>query len=370
MPRKLAFSLLLAILVLFAVMAGAQAQGGGGQTTDADAQCLACHGIKGREYTLPSGETLSLYVDAETSHNSVHGQKGIPCTGCHTNITGYPHPAFTAQTQRDFQLQMYETCRQCHDEQYQATLDSMHTKALAGGNRNAAICTDCHGSHDITAPNVPREKISLTCSKCHSAIFEEYKDSVHGAALMEDGNPDVPTCIDCHGVHSISDPTTAQFRLKSPEVCGKCHRDAAIMSKYGISTDVFNTYVADFHGTTVTIFERQSPDQATNKAVCFDCHGVHNIKAVNDPEASVVKENLLVTCRKCHPDADTNFPASWTSHYIPDTKHEPLVYYVNLFYTLLIPGVIGFMIAFVSLDALHRIWLRVRGRFSKEAAHE
>ena len=199
----------------------------------------------------------------------------------------------------------------------------------------------------------------MTCSKCHSAIFEQYKESVHGAALLEDGNPDVPTCVDCHGVHSIEDPTTAAFRLKSPETCGGCHRDEAKMNKYGISTAVFNTYVADFHGATVTMFERQSPDQATNKAVCFDCHGVHNIKAVNDPEATVVKENLLTTCRRCHPDADANFPASWTSHFIPDKDHNPLVYYINLFYTLIIPATIGFMVAFVGLDALRRITLRL-----------
>lgn len=134
------------------------------------------------------------------------------------------------------------------------------------------------------------------------------------------------------------------------------------MSKYGISTAVFNTYVADFHGTTVTLFERQHPDQPTNKAVCFDCHGIHNIKAVDDPEATVVKENLLQTCRKCHPDADVNFPASWTSHYIPDRERYPLVYYINLFYRIIIPGTIGFMLSFVMLDAFRRLLIRMRRR--------
>ena len=79
----------------------------------------------------------------------------------------------------------------------------------------------------------------------------------------------MPTCIDCHGVHNIGDPTTAEFRLKSPEMCAKCHTDPAIMDKYGISTQVLNTYVADFHGTTVTLFEKQSPDAETNKPVCY-----------------------------------------------------------------------------------------------------
>ena len=34
----------------------------------------------------------------------------------------------------------------------------------------------------------------------------QYRESVHGDALVH-GNPDVPTCIDCHGVHDIPDPT-------------------------------------------------------------------------------------------------------------------------------------------------------------------
>jgi hypothetical protein len=65
------------------------------------------------------------------------------------------------------------------------------------------------------------------------------------------------------------------------------------MSQYDISTDVFDTYVADFHGTTVTLFEKQTPDHETNKAVCYDCHGVHNILPSTDENSSVIKANLI-----------------------------------------------------------------------------
>ena len=51
------------------------------------------------------------------------------------------------------------------------------------------------------------------------------------------------------------------FRLQSPEMCGKCHADKELMQKYGISTDVFDTYVADFHGTTVAIFKKNLQTQ-------------------------------------------------------------------------------------------------------------
>ena len=178
----------------------------------------------------------------------------------------------------------------------------------------------------------------------------------------------MPVCTDCHGAHSQDDPTTAAFRLKSPDICGKCHADAALMKKYGISTDVFNTYVADFHGTTVTLFEKQHPDQPTNKAVCTDCHGVHDIMQVTAANASVVKENLLTTCRRCHPDATTNFPDSWVGHFPPSRDRFPLVYYVNLFYKILIPAVIGGMALFVGIDAVRRIINRFRRKENREGS--
>ena len=59
-----------------------------------------------------------------------------------------------------------------------------------------------------------------------------------------------------------------------------------------------------------------------------------------------------------HPDADVNFPTSWTSHFIPSREHNPLVYYINIFYMLIIPGTIGFMITYVLLDAMNRFGFR------------
>ncbi len=191
-------------------------------------------------------------------------------------------------------------------------------RALQAGNVNAAICTDCPRlAHRARLTDPATEQVDCrmralwipqTCAKCHSTIYAQYHDSVHGAALTQEGNPDVPTCIDCHGVHNIGDPTTAAFRLKSPEICAKCHTDPAIMDKYGISTQVLNTYVADFHGTTVTLFEKQSPDAETNKPVCFDCHGVHDIARTDDPQKGLeLKENILKRCQVCHPTATDEF---------------------------------------------------------------
>jgi predicted CXXCH cytochrome family protein len=244
-------------------------------------------------------------------------------------------------------------------------LDSVHQKALAGGNFNAAVCTDCHNPHQQTRLTdkqtgalLPDARLNIpqTCARCHSAIYDTYRKSVHGAALTDAGNLDVPTCIDCHGVHNIQDPTTARFRNDVPQLCAKCHTNSEIMSKYGISTQVLNTYVADFHGTTVTLFEQVSPNTPTNKPVCTDCHGVHDISLVDNPATGIaIKKNLLGKCQRCHPDVTTeNFTDAWMSHFVASPTHFPLVYYVNLFYKVMIPAVIGGMLIFVAADFIRR----------------
>jgi hypothetical protein len=342
--------------------------------------CLECHGKPDQIKTLPSGESLYLTIDPALWEASVHGAGGYACVQCHADITTYPHPESTAQDRRDVTLEMYPTCKQCHGGNYDRTLDSVHQQSLnkwlrgeAGGNRNAAVCADCHNPHYQTRLTNPdtgeilsdaHVQIPQTCARCHSAIYDQYKESVHGKALLEFINPDVPTCIDCHGVHSIQDPTTEAFRINSPRICAQCHTDPAIMDKYGISTQVLNTYLADFHGTTVTLFQKQSPDQITNKPVCFDCHGIHNIARPDDPQRGFeIKENVLTACQKCHPDAaTTNFTEAWLSHYVPSPEKNALVYYVNLFYRFFIPTVIGGMSIFVASDIFRRYASRKRGK--------
>jgi predicted CXXCH cytochrome family protein len=196
--------------------------------------------------------------------------------------------------------------------------------------------------------------ISETCGNCHQIIFNEYKDSVHGKALF-DSDPNVPTCIDCHGVHGIGHPTTGLFRNRSPKLCADCHADNALMEAYGISTNVFDSYLTDFHGTTVEFFDQSDPNVASNKAVCYDCHGVHDIAQVDAENSHVVRENLLDTCRECHPDATADFPASWVGHYEPTFETHPFLTAVNLFYAILIPGVVGGFIFLVGTDIIRMI---------------
>ena len=327
-----------------------------------DAYCLLCHTKPDQVWTLPSGETLSVTIDTSILGHSVHGEAAeggaLACADCHGDFR-YPHPPSNARSIREFQIERYASCRTCHEEQYTRAQDSVHGAFLREGRMEAATCVDCHGGHDIQSPNEPPQRISLTCGSCHGVIFEEYRTSVHGAALLDENNPDVPTCITCHGVHDIHDPTTAEFRTDSPALCATCHADTELMAKYGISTQVFDSYVSEFHGSTMVLFEHEEGVGAPNKAVCFDCHGVHNIQPVSDESGiSSVRENLLTTCRGCHPGASADFPAAWVGHYAATTESRPVDTAMSAFYAVVIP----LSVIVVGLVMISEIVRRVRRR--------
>ncbi|GAB4502872.1 MAG: hypothetical protein Fur0035_24300 [Anaerolineales bacterium] len=326
--------------------------------------CLACHAQQAMQIPLESGETLSLYVNGESFKTSAHGAKEVACAACHSDITTFPHPERKAKSLREVTTQFSQTCQQCHADENGKTMQSVHQAARDSGNLNAAACADCHNPH-ATRPvaEMTKAETAATCAQCHNAIYETYKTSVHGSALIGEGNLDVATCTDCHGVHDIQNPTTTQFRNETPKLCAKCHTDPAIMDKYGLSTQVYSTYVADFHGATVTLFETTDPSLPTNKAVCTDCHGIHDISRVNDPATGItIKKNLLVKCQQCHPGLNENFPDAWMGHYIASPTKYPIVYYVNLFYQILIPTVLGGMAIFVISDFARRMIDRRKGK--------
>jgi hypothetical protein len=114
--------------------------------------------------------------------------------------------------------------------------------------------------------------------------------------------------------------------------------------------------VRHFHGCRVDLcvglprhnrelFRQTDPNLATNKPVCTDCHGVHEISRVDDPQTGLsLKENLLVRCQRCHPDATSDFPDAWLSHYVPSPEHYPIVFYVDLFYRIFIRGIGGMLV--------------------------
>lgn len=256
--------------------------------------CLGCHTAEGMTLSLPSKESLSVTVDLKGFEASVHGAI-LTCTSCHPKNAQYPHAPVTTRTLRDY-------------------------KKLA----------------------------AQVCSTCHPDPAKAFVESVHGRALTM-GFADVPTCTTCHGAHNIARAKTAEFRNNTPQLCGTCHADPRIMQKYGLRA-VYQTYIREFHGVTTTLYKLTKPYSPTPAAICNDCHGVHDIKSADDPASPVNRANLLTTCRKCHPEAGRYFATAWTEHKTPSPSASPLVYYVQVFYQILIPTVVGFLGFLLVLD--------------------
>lgn len=329
--------------------------------------CLTCHADNEQTKSLADGTEIHLGVNVDALANSVHGissESGeLGCVDCHGD-DAFPHDDPYPETGRAYTVKQSLACTGCHIEQTENLADDVHYTAIADGNLHSASCVDCHGSHDVQPPAEPISLISETCGDCHTTTFSEYRDSVHGVALFE-GDENVPTCTTCHGVHGITHPTTALFRNRSPELCATCHADEDLMKEYDISTNVFDSYLDDFHGTTVSLFDQSDPNVPSDKAVCYDCHGVHDITKADDTKSHVVRENLLATCRECHPDASSDFPDSWVGHFEPTLESHPLLFLVNLFYDILIPLVVGAFLVLIVVDLIGRL----RRRFSRQGEH-
>ncbi|MFC1942392.1 cytochrome c3 family protein [Chloroflexota bacterium] len=323
------------------------------ETTVSNDSCQQCHNQAGLSMALPGEETLPLYINSQEYAASVHGNM-LLCTDCHSDILDYPHPKREISSRREYSSAQYELCINCHYGNYTKALDSIHYKILPNGELRAPLCTDCHGAHAITSPSQPRAHISQMCSQCHPAIYQEYVNSVHGKALLEENNYDVPVCTDCHKSHTIEDPKTASFRLDSVHLCSDCHSNKEMMEKYGISSNVVETYLNDFHGRTVALIEKQSRDIWVEEAVCSDCHGIHDIQAVDSPHSPVIKNNLVVVCSKCHSDVNVNFSDAWLSHYEPSMEKTPLIFIVRWFYWILIPFMLVGLSVHILLDFLRK----------------
>ena len=203
--------------------------------TTSNLYCLSCHAEANNPVQLPSGESLNIQVVVADFANSTHDRNKISCVQCHKDISGFPHPIKTAQTLHEYQLQRDTACVECHEVQANQTKDSIHGLLLNQGDPTAPTCSNCHDPHtQAYMEELTKTERSEICANCHSGIYQEYSKSVHGEAMINENNLDVPGCIDCHGVHTMEDPRTAEFRNSSVYLCADCHTNAAIMDKYGL----------------------------------------------------------------------------------------------------------------------------------------
>lgn len=286
-------------------------------------ECFSCHGKQHNKG----------YVDAVIYGESVH--RAIGCSGCHIDVTAYPHRSEIIKVQCGIcHLLGREGAPTVQARQYRL---SVHGKAAQAGVSGAPRCQTCHGSHYIfqskdERSTTSRMKIPSLCSQCHPAEFTAYAGSIHGKELLRKNNPAAATCFDCHMEHRILDVNNPKWKLALINECGSCH------------SAEMDSYKKTYHGKVTKL-------GYTTVAKCSDCHGSHNVLSPSDSNSTISKENIVVTCRRCHQKATASF-AKFYAH--PDESNRakyPVLYYIYKFMTLLLIGVFTFFFTHTILWA-------------------
>ena len=269
-----------------------------------DSDCLDCHGDNTLTKTNAAGKTISLFVDKAKLAASVHQTNS--CLNCHADIST-KHPD-------DNRPVALVNCAVCHARQTESFDASVHGLALKAGHDDAATCQDCHDSHEMISGNLPASPIyfsrqAQTCGACHDQEARDWAQSVHGKAVMA-GSHDAPTCTGCHDEHKIRSLKGSSAMNISEDVCSRCHASERLNTKYNLPADRVKTFFESYHGLA-------GQYGSTVAANCASCHGFHKILPSSNTNSTISKINLVATCGKCHPGANTEF-ALGKIHVEPD----------------------------------------------------
>ncbi len=305
----------------------------------ANDRCLRCHGKENFSRKGANGEARDLHVAAEAFGQSVHGSRD--CVNCHQDIIKAPHRKG---------IDRKVGCVQCHTElweeaqqsgtteenarlgevvqQIESYMGSIHARpSMADQSRTNATCYNCHDAHyiapiDSHVGSESRLKTPDVCGQCHSEVRDAYFTSVHGNEILS-GNANAAVCTDCHTTHNIERPHAASGRLVITANCGNCHEDN------------LKSYMGTYHGKITKLGYGET-------AKCYDCHGSHEVKRLDDPTSMMHVNNRLETCQTCHEDATegyVTFQPHGTSH---DFEKYPQMWIATKFMIGLLLGTFAF----------------------------
>jgi formate dehydrogenase gamma subunit len=310
-----------------------------------DSDCLMCHSDKTLTTTNAAGRAVSLFVDSAALAASAHHTNS--CASCHADITD-KHPD-------DNLAPKAVDCARCHLEPSLSYAASVHGVARRDGTNagahHAPDCADCHGTHGVLPPNSPASPLNFanlarTCGQCHEQEANDVLASVHGRAVTA-GRRDAATCTDCHSEHKIESLRESSSLKISRDICSKCHASERLNTKYNLPSDRVKTFFDSYHGLA-------AQNGSTRAANCGSCHGFHLVLPSSDPRSSIFKDNLAATCGKCHVGASANFARSQVHVDLDGAGAgaqlgERINWWVRKIYLALIFTVIGLMAAHNAL---------------------
>jgi predicted CXXCH cytochrome family protein len=259
--------------------------------------CLNCH----QDWEDEDGPSSRFVRD-------IHHQKGLSCADCHGGdpsledmdevregggYRGVPDhlevPQFCARCHADAAY-MHEHNPALPTDQLSKYRTSFHGQQLFGKkDRKVANCTSCHTVHEIANSRLPYSSthplnLPGTCGKCHADAdymaeygiptnqLQDYIESVHGRALLEERDLGAPACNDCHGNHGAMPPGITALSA----VCGNCHAMEAMLFAGSPHAQAFE--------------ENEFPE-------CETCHMNHRIV---EPSDLMVGSDEPAVCANCH----------------------------------------------------------------------
>ncbi len=177
-------------------------------------------------------------VNADGLARSPH--KDLKCQDCHSAITSAPHTpemlkekaacgnchtdqiaAFNKSThmRQDYSPGDHPNCIFCHGkgDPHAITAGAKWSRA-----QKVAVCTQCH-----------QQKERMGRYRVDPDAVSSYEESFHGKTLLRFGNLKVAICTDCHGHHDVlspNNPAAPTHRDNAAKTCGQqgCHVGAKV----------------------------------------------------------------------------------------------------------------------------------------------
>ena len=223
----------------------------------------------------------------------------------------------------------------------------------------SVACAECHADiapGDPTAPHpdttrLPQNATDLydyaACESCHPQEYAAYQQGAHAEAKADPAGIELdqpaPTCGHCHSTHYASAESRAELLDSVSETCGDCHPEA------------LETYEHNYHGKAALLGHERT-------ATCADCHGAHTVLALFEADEAIP------ACRRCHPEANERF-VSFRIHAHETLTPDPddpraqefqIFFWVKLFFTCLVVGVLAFFYSHTGLWFLRSLHERLR----------
>ncbi len=260
-------------------------------------QCHDCHGGNSESLNLRQAHAI------ENGFQVIATPADIPgfCGRCHSDIETMRRyqPSPRIDQESEYWTSGHGKRLRAAAEQHQAALANLPEGEEPPPMRDpqVATCLECHSAgprHEIIAvknlnsPVYPTH-VAETCAKCHADAqrmagridqgrplghhqYAEWKQSVHGQALLQKGDLSAPTCNDCHGNHGALPPDADSVA----NACGTCHGKVAELFAKTKMKHQFEEFrlpgCATCHGNHQTLSPTDEMLGMEGEAICARCH--------------------------------------------------------------------------------------------------